>query len=169
MRITGSGAALGLLLATTAIAADPAREAAGRLLVLLHGVGAEYAGAFDDKKRLVRLIELAEVRALLHEATARVDALGEPLAADVRDATAGCPPACVGRAFGGPGPTRVRAPSAAPPRARGATTQLPPPRAPAAARGALPFAENCARCHGASGAGDGPDAATLERKPANFR
>src|SRR5262245_39765216 len=169
MRITGFGAALGLLVATMAIAADPAHEAAGRLLVLLHGVGAEYAGAFDDQKRLVRPIELAEVRALLHEAAARVDALGEPLADEVRDAIASLSAACASEAFVDTVATRVDATSAAITRATGVTTQLLPTRAPAAARGALLFAENCARCHGTSGAGDGPAAATLEPKPANFR
>src|SRR5262249_15441547 len=170
MRITGSGAALGLLLATTAAASDPAREAAGRLLVLLHGVGAEYAEAFDDKTgRLVRPIELAEARALLHEAEARVDALGEPLAHEVRDAIARLTAACTSDTFVDTVAARVDAASAAITRATGVTAELVPTRAPAAGRGGLLFAENCARCQGADGAGDGPDAKTLERKPANFR
>jgi mono/diheme cytochrome c family protein len=35
-------------------------------------------------------------------------------------------------------------------------------------QGAALFAANCADCHGAQGLGDGPQAASLERRPANF-
>lgn len=43
-----------------------------------------------------------------------------------------------------------------------------PRRAPDAARAAALFAANCATCHGAHGAGDGPSAAALNPKPAPF-
>jgi len=38
---------------------------------------------------------------------------------------------------------------------------------PDAARGAQLYAANCASCHGATGAGDGPAAAALQPKPAH--
>lgn len=39
---------------------------------------------------------------------------------------------------------------------------------PAKADGAATFASTCATCHGAAGKGDGPAAAALNPKPANF-
>ena len=43
-----------------------------------------------------------------------------------------------------------------------------PPAAPSAARGRAMFTDNCAGCHGARGAGDGPDARRGEMTPADF-
>jgi high-affinity iron transporter len=43
-----------------------------------------------------------------------------------------------------------------------------PMRAPSLARGAAIYAENCAQCHGASGAGDGPAAQALNPPPADL-
>jgi high-affinity iron transporter len=43
-----------------------------------------------------------------------------------------------------------------------------PRRAPDLARGSRLFAEHCARCHGATGLGDGPAAKGMEPAPANF-
>jgi len=57
----------------------------------------------------------------------------------------------------------LRAPNAlaAPPRQE-------PPKTPSVVRGAAVWLENCTPCHGATGAGDGPTAATLQAPPANF-
>lgn len=43
-----------------------------------------------------------------------------------------------------------------------------PSQPPDVARGNALFAENCAACHGASGAGDGPQGAALTPRPSNF-
>jgi high-affinity iron transporter len=43
-----------------------------------------------------------------------------------------------------------------------------PSQPPDVARGRALFADNCAVCHGASGAGDGPQAAALTPRPSNF-
>jgi len=42
------------------------------------------------------------------------------------------------------------------------------PTAESLARGAALFAQNCAVCHGATGHGDGPAAAAMAVRPANF-
>ena len=46
--------------------------------------------------------------------------------------------------------------------------EVAPTRPPSLATGAKLFAENCASCHGATGAGDGVAAAGLDPPPANF-
>jgi high-affinity iron transporter len=43
-----------------------------------------------------------------------------------------------------------------------------PATTPAVQSGAALYADNCAKCHGATGYGDGPRAATLDPKPINF-
>lgn len=43
-----------------------------------------------------------------------------------------------------------------------------PKKAPDLVRGAALYQENCASCHGAQGAGNGPAAATLDPRPSNF-
>ncbi|RME45682.1 MAG: hypothetical protein D6796_10090, partial [Caldilineae bacterium] len=43
-----------------------------------------------------------------------------------------------------------------------------PPRTPSVTRGAALWLENCAPCHGTTGAGDGPTAASLQFPPADF-
>ena len=46
--------------------------------------------------------------------------------------------------------------------------QAPPAGAPAAFSASAAYTTTCATCHGATGAGDGPAAAALNPKPANF-
>lgn len=47
--------------------------------------------------------------------------------------------------------------------------QIAPVRAPDLANAATLYQSNCAACHGAAGAGNGPQAAALEPRPTNFR
>lgn len=48
------------------------------------------------------------------------------------------------------------------------TIAFSPAHAPDAARGRMLFSANCARCHGATGHGDGPDGVSLSPRPADF-
>src|SRR5262249_2864051 len=48
------------------------------------------------------------------------------------------------------------------------TAPLAPPTPPSRARGAALYREQCAGCHGATGAGDGPNAAALDPPPIAF-
>lgn len=50
----------------------------------------------------------------------------------------------------------------------GATLDLLPASAPSLVRGAKVYQLHCQECHGTTGAGDGPKAAKLDPKPANF-
>src|SRR6185503_3055571 len=52
--------------------------------------------------------------------------------------------------------------------ATGVGEEFLPPAAPSAERGATVYKTNCVSCHGELGAGDGPDAARLDPKPADF-
>lgn len=73
-------------------------------------------------------------------------------------------------ACGGESETPASAPSAAPAAAQAPTpAEAPAPAAvarPDASRGATLYAANCASCHGATGAGDGPAGLALVPKPA---
>jgi high-affinity iron transporter len=139
-----------------------------RALQLTAGVGSEYLEAFDDQGRLVRPIDIDETRLLLGEIrdlTAHLPVASDPALGNLLDGLtslvdAQVPPdivtsyAEVLRRF------LIRS--------TGVREAIVPPERPSVARGAELFRENCTGCHGATGAGDGPDGARLDIKPADF-
>ncbi len=163
--------ALTVALASPAGALAPAHEVrVQRILTLLGAVGEDYREGVEGG-RVVRPIELEEAKTCLDEAKAtlkqvasennlsihdlepqfeslanKINALGEvdQVAAEALSLRAGVS------------------------RITGIEEQLFPTSAPSAARGRQLFLENCARCHGPDGDGTGPDAATLNPKPANL-
>jgi high-affinity iron transporter len=156
-----------LLSAARAIPAADTDEVR-RLLTLLAAAATEYGEAFDPGGRLSRPIEREEARLLVAEARDRVARLGAELApeAERRLATIAA---------------RVDAAAAAPEittalavligwlsGATGVPATAAPPTPPSPRRGEPLYRTHCAGCHGATGAGDGPDAAALERRPADF-
>jgi len=152
-----------LALVVTAVGADePTR--ARRLLALLAGVAAEYGEAFADDGTLARPIELDEAALLVDDA--RREAEGLPSDVDRRLAALG--EAIAARAPSAAVTERVQAIRLAVEDATGVAEDVMPPARPSPARGEAIYRANCVRCHGERGAGDGPDAATLERKPRDF-
>lgn len=160
--------ALTLLYATGPAGAGVDAAAVQRLLGLLGGVDQEYAEAFDAGGALVRPTELDEARLLLTDAQAQAARLGrgaptalaEQLAALVRAVDAHAPAAGVS--------AQVRTIRDAIREATGVGEEIVPSNPPSPARGRPLYQAYCASCHGEHGAGDGPDAGRLERKPANF-
>lgn len=138
-----------------------------RIVALLDYVAADYPDAVRDgvvtsdaeyqeqlaflreaKERLAALPGHADTRAVgtaIEDATRLVAARGS--AAEVADAT-----------------RRGRALLVA-----GFGLRLGPSLNPSLERGRTLFAQNCASCHGATGGGDGPAAATLQPRPRSFR
>ncbi len=139
-----------------------------RALQLTAGVGSEYQEAFDDQGRLVRPIDVDETRLLLVEIrdlTAHLPVASDPSLGNLLDGLtslieAQVPPAIVTsyaevlRRF------LIRS--------TGVREAIVPPERPSLARGGELFRENCTGCHGRGGAGDGPDGARLNVKPADF-
>src|SRR5262249_55352747 len=149
----------GLLLALPVTAAErlPGDEAS-RVLTLLRGIGGEYREALDGEGRIVRPLEVEEARLLLAEARDHVPRPGEPLASEV-----GAHLDALSRAVDARAPLEtvdaaVAAVRTALGAASGAGDEFLPPAPPSAARGAEVFQAQCASCHGAHGAGDGPEA-----------
>jgi high-affinity iron transporter len=159
-------AALGLPAWARAASPDPA--AVRRVLGLLGAVAVEYEEGVDDTGRVVRPLELEEARMFLAEARAHAGRLGVALPADV-DARL----AAIGDGLARQAPVdevvgRVDALKAAISETSGIVEEVAPPAPASAARGKAIFQQHCVECHGATGAGDGPEGARLERKPANF-
>lgn len=152
-----------LALAVAAAGADEPTHAR-RLLALLAGVAAEYGEAFADDGTLARPIELDEAALLVDDA--RREAEGLPSDVDRRLAALG--EAIAARAPSAAVTERVQAIRLAVEDASGVAEDVMPPARPSPARGEAIYRANCVRCHGERGAGDGPDAATLERKPRDF-
>jgi high-affinity iron transporter len=159
-----------LLAAATARAAVSGGEADAvrRTLALLVATAEEYREAFDASGALARPLEYDEARAFLAEARGRAERLRGTLPADVEPRLAGLAAALEARA---PVPTVVedaRSLGAAITAATGVAPDLWPSAAPSTERGRALFSSHCASCHGAAGAGDGPDSAGLARPPADF-
>lgn len=157
---------LGRGAATAADGADP--TTVRRVLLLVSTAGEEYREALDEAGRVVRPLELDEARLLLSEARQHARRLPGSLAADV-EARIGALTAAIDAR----GPLesvsgRVEAIGQLLREATGVSDDLSPPAPPSAARGQAIFAANCTGCHGERGAGDGPEAAALVRKPADF-
>ena len=148
-----------------AVAAADGGEDLQRVYALVRGVEREYAEAYDDSGRLVRPIELAEARLLLADARERIrriEAGGlDSAATALSDAVAAETPAASVAARA----AELRALLA---RTTGIAEHVFPPAPPSAGRGKALYADNCASCHGSSGAGDGRDASGLERRPPDF-
>src|SRR5262249_12036090 len=146
-------------------ASDPAKVQ--RMLKLLSGIAGEYREAFDDQGAIVRPIDIDETRLLLGE----VNDLTAPLRASdpgLRELIGNIgtlvdmhvPPDIIG-AY-----TEVARRYLM--NATGVREDILPTERPSLARGQELYRENCAGCHGANGAGDGPDAAHLAIPPASF-
>ncbi len=159
-----------VLLGATAFAATSAvsPDAVRRTLALLGGAAGEYAEAFDASGQLVRPIELEEASLLLAEARDVVEHLDPAARAAVAPTVEAFAKGLSGRLP----TTQVDALSAAARQAlsdaTGVLEDTKPPAPPSVARGKAVYLDNCARCHGDAGAGDGPDAAALDHRPAQF-
>ena len=153
-----------LALAVAAPAADRTDDTR-RLLDLLAGARIAYLEAFEDRgAELESLTELEEARLLVAEARQVNDRLQLLPAADLA-AIAGSLDSEVGRTDV---PDRLEALAAAVTAATGTSRVTQPPAPPSAARGRALYRDNCVGCHGATGAGDGPDARRGEMTPADF-
>lgn len=138
-----------------------------RLLRLLHGVEHEYREAFDPSGALVRPIELEEAALLLAEAGVAARAVGDRAPGVVERVAA------LSRAVGERAPVagvaaECRGIREWVARATGVAENVAPPAPPSITRGAALYAAHCVSCHGSGGAGDGPDAARLQRRPPDF-
>lgn len=141
-----------------------------RIVALIDYVAGDYAGAVTDGGAVIDEGEYREQQAFLKEASERLEELppGANAALDrVRAAVADATRLVDSRA----------APAAVGDAARHARglliaaygIDLGPSLAPSAERGRQLYAEQCATCHGATGGGDGPAAASLQPRPRSFR
>ena len=176
VRVVGSRAFAALLLVAMlwpgtgqAAAADDARATADirRALTLLNVVAEEYREGVIDG-RVVLPLEYEEAKTFLDEAQARLrDAA--PEAAGATEASFAA--ARTGLQTKAPleqvrgGLDQIRASIA---QTTGVVEEIYPPAPPSAARGRALFAENCVSCHGEHANGQGPEAARLDPRPANF-
>ncbi len=157
---------VGVVVALVGVArADDRTADVQRLLDLLAGTQAHYHEAFEDGgEELSSEVDLEEARLLMADARdlnrrlailppEQVDALLRDL--DVRTGVATVP-------------ERLEAFTATITARTGIAPATLPPAPPSAARGRVLFRENCALCHGATGAGDGPDTKRLHLAPADF-
>ena len=156
---------LAVLVAPSPGGADDRTAETRRLLELLTGVRLAYLEAFEDRgAELESLTELEEARLRLAEARQLNERLRRLLPAgaggDRRRARRGERHPDV--------PDRLDALSAAVTKQTGVALETLPPAPPSAERGRALYRENCAGCHGARGAGDGPDARRGEITPADF-
>ncbi len=152
-----------------AAAADDGHAAADirRALTLLNVVAEEYREGVVDGQVILPL-EYEEAKTFLDEAQARL-----------RDAA----PAAAGATEAGFVAVRTGLRTKAPleqvrgeleqmrasiAQTTGVVEEIYPPAPPSAARGRALFAENCVSCHGEHANGQGPEAARLDPRPANF-
>ena len=154
--------------ATVARAAvDP--DGIKRVLTLLTVVGEEYREGCDDSGKLVRPLEYEEARSFLAEARMRWQQLGTvENTAEVPQQLGQLNAAVNAKTSAASVLAQVTTLCAAISRATGVEADIYPPQPPSPQHGAAIFNEYCASCHGEHGDGRGPDAARLERKPANF-
>jgi len=157
---------LAVLALATPLVADDRTAETRRLLELLAGVRLAYLEAFEDRgAELESLTELEEARLRLAEArqlNGRLHVLPDEELAAITTALAseGSGSADV--------PERLDALSASVTRKTGVVLETVPAAPPSAERGRELYRDNCAGCHGARGAGDGPDARRGEITPADF-
>lgn len=149
----------------SAAVADDRTTQTQRLLDLLAGTRAHYGEAFEDGgDELASEVDLEEARLLMTDARDLNARLGILPAAQVD----GVLRALDVRSGDETVPERLDALGAAVTKATGVEPAALPPHAPSAARGRTLYVENCAGCHGATGAGDGPDTNRLKLAPADF-
>src|SRR5262249_1054516 len=137
-------------------------------LRLLAGVGSEYQEAFDEQGRIVRQTDIDETRLLLADIRDLTDRTALASDAEFENLLRGLasvveiqvPPVVV--------VTYAEVLRRYLIQSTGVREEIVPAERPSLARGRELFHENCAGCHGASGAGDGPDAARNGVTPANF-
>jgi mono/diheme cytochrome c family protein len=164
-----SGVLVCILVASTSIAhaeADPSRVR--RLLSLLRGIEQEYREAFDEQGTVVRPVELEEVALLLVEARDAAQQLAATAPAGLTPRIAAlaarvherAPVALILAAS-----LEIRSLLAD---ATGVVEDIYPTEPPSAELGAPVYQTSCASCHGPHGAGDGPDAARSQPRPADF-
>ena len=161
------GPILSLVLTSRATAAVDA-EVVRRLALLAAAVGEEYREALDDAGRVVRPIEIQEARLLLSEARQQAARLEPALQAELTrrlDGIARGIDEGVARERVGADVEGLVAWLA---ETTGVSVEIMPPAPPSPERGRTVYAENCVTCHGEPGRGDGPSAATLATKPADF-
>lgn len=160
-----------LLLATLTTAAAPAAPTqpatdARQAWQLLDYIAVDYAGAVRNGQVLSEG-EYAEMREFARTIQTRLEALPPSPGREERLAAAA---RLVGLVDRKAAPTDVAA--AAQGLADGLLKAYPietaPPSTPDLARAAGLYAQTCASCHGAKGAGDGPAAASLDPKPVAF-
>jgi high-affinity iron transporter len=154
-----------LLALAGASRADDRTTDTQRLLDLLAGTRAHYGEAFEDGgDELASEVDLEEARLLMTDArdlNARLRILpAEQVEAVLR--------ALDVRSGDDTVPERLDALAEAITKATGVEAAVLPPRPPSARRGRTLYAENCAGCHGTTGAGDGPDTKRLRLAPADF-
>ncbi len=166
-----ANAALLVTLHPACWAAMPAStaEEVRRVLTLLAAAGGEYREAFDAAGALQRPVEYEEARSFLSEARQRWERLG-PVDGDrgVGRALADLAAAIEGKVPTESVLTQVTALRMQVSASTGIGEDVYPAEPPSPERGVAVFQEHCASCHGSRGTGDGPEAARLERKPANF-
>jgi len=157
---------LGVAAGARAATDDPA--GVRRLLTMLAGIRDEYREALDDAGKLIAPREIEEARLLIAEAREQARRLGPvvpPTFSTIMDAVqAGIDRTVPTEQVVGP----LDELRAALSEASGVSADSGPPAPPSVERGAALFADNCAGCHGARGAGDGEEAAQLAIRPANF-
>ena len=139
----------------------------GRALTLLNVVAEEYREGVVDGQ-VVLPVEYGEARTFLDEAQARLRSAAPAAAAATSAAFAAVHTALEGKApleTVRAGLDQIRAVIT---QTTGVAEEIYPPAAPSAARGHALFAENCTPCHGEHAAGDGPEAARFDPRPANF-
>lgn len=152
-----------LAIAGTA-AADPNVARTRRLLAVAQAIAREYSEAFDSQHNVVRPFELEEARLLLGELRRDAQDLGPRISNQVtkvddlftQRADVDQLKAAIDELR-----TTMR-------QETGIDESILPPQPPSPAFGRRVFEHHCASCHGIHGRGDGPDAATLRHKPADF-
>ncbi len=164
------GYAFLVVLILTALSArvDADSAAARRVLGLLRGVEQEYQEAFDDTGTLGRPLELEEATLLLADARVQAERLADEGPADLGRRLAAVADSVKGRAPVALVTEQVRAIRVAIIETSGVAEEMFPPEPPSPARGEEIYRANCISCHGEHGAGDGPDVARSERRPADF-
>lgn len=160
-----------LLSRTVAAGASGAEDApAGevrRVLILLNAVAEEYREGVADGA-VVLPAEYDAARLFLDESEQRLQAVAELDAAPFAPAFATVRAALAERAPISQLRDAVDRLRAAVSTATGISEEVFPAQPPSASRGRVLFLENCVSCHGERADGQGPDAARLHPRPANF-
>ena len=163
--------ALALLLSCSAHAAEPAGAPGAadvrRSLTLLNVVGEEYREGVVAGQ-VVLPVEYQEARAFLEEAQGRLRGAAPEVAAATAAAFAQAQAAIEAKGPADGLRTQLEALRTEISTRTGISEPVFPDLPPSSARGRALFADHCAACHGAAADGQGPAAASLNPRPANF-